>query len=117
MENISEYKPGSDIALSWEAATDLPWDPFDSCAVNTQRELVCPKCDVIVIACSSTHILDLVASFSTFLARSLPRARKDGSGTTGFHLRLQQVWIRRHEREPRGFQVRVRSREGSQERR
>ena len=116
MGNISEYKPGNDIVLSWEAAAGLPWNPFDSCAVNNQRELVCPKCDVIVVARSSTHILDLVASFSTILAHSLPRARKDGSGTRGFHLRLQQVWIRHHEREPRSFQIRVRSREGSQER-
>ena len=115
MGNISEYKPGNDIVLSWEAATGLPWDPFDSCAVNTQRELVCPKCYVIVTARSSTRMLDLVESFSTFLAHSLPHAWKDGSGTRRFHLCLQHVRIRRHEREPRGFQIRVRSREGSQE--
>ena len=113
MGNISEYKPGNDIVLSWEAAVGLPWDPFDSCAVNNQRELVCPKCDIIVVARSSTHIPDLVASFSMFLAHSLPRARKDGSGTTGFHLRLQQVRIHHYEREPRSFQIRARSREGS----
>ena len=115
MENISEYKPGSDIALSWEAATGLPWDPFDSCAANTERELVCPKCGVVVVARSSAYVLNLAAFPSTFLAHSLPCTRKDRSGTRRFHLHLYQVRIRHHEREPRGFQVRVRSREGSKE--
>ena len=50
MGNISEYKPGDDIAQSWETATGLPWDPFNSCAVHTQRELVCPKCGAPVVA-------------------------------------------------------------------
>ena len=49
MGNISEYRPGSDIADSWKAASGLPWDPFDSCVVHTQRELVCPKCGVVVV--------------------------------------------------------------------
>ena len=115
MENISEYKPGSDITLSWEAASGLPWDPFDSCAANTERELVCPKCSVVVIARSSAYVLNLAAFLSTFLAYSLPRTGKDRCGTKTFHLHLYQVRIRRHEREPCGFQVRVRFREGSQE--
>jgi len=50
MGNISEYKPEGDIVRSWEAATGLPWDPFDSCAVHTERELVCPKCGTLVAA-------------------------------------------------------------------
>ena len=115
MGNISEYKPGNDIVLSWEAAVGLPWDPFDSCAVNNQRELVCPKCGVVVVARSSAYVLNLAVSFSTFLAHSLSCTGKDRSGTRRFHLHLYQVRIRRHEREPYGFQVRVRSREGSKE--
>ena len=88
MENISEYRPGSDIVLSWEAATGLPWDPFDSCAANTERELVCPKCGVVVVARSSAYVLNLVVSFSTFLAHSLSCTGKDRSGTRRFHLHL-----------------------------
>ena len=117
MGNISEYKPGNDIVLSWEAATGLPWDPFDSCAVNTQRELVCPKCDVVVVTRSSIYMLDLVASLSRFFVRSLPHAGKARSGTGRLLLRLYHVRIRRHKRKSCGFQVRGRSREGSQERR
>ena len=55
MGNISEYRPGNDVVHSWEVTANLPWDPFDSCAVNTRRELVCPKCDVIVVTRSSAH--------------------------------------------------------------
>ena len=88
MENISEYRPGSDIVLSWEAATGLPWDPFDSCAANTERELVCPKCGVVVVARSSAYVLNLAVSFSTFLTHSLPCTGKDRSGTRRFHLYL-----------------------------
>ena len=88
MGNISEYMPGNDIAHSWEATSGLPWDPFDSCAVHTGRELVCPKCGVVVVARSSTYVLNSAVSFSTFLAHSLPRARKDRFGTRRLHLRL-----------------------------
>lgn len=88
MGNISEYRPGNDVVHSWEVTANLPWDPFDSCAVNTRRELVCPKCDVIVVTRSSAHIPDLVASFSTLLVHSLPCTRKDRSGTRRLHLCL-----------------------------
>lgn len=50
MGDISQYKPQSEILYSWEEATGLPWDPFDSCAVHTQRGVVCPKCGVVVAA-------------------------------------------------------------------
>ena len=88
MGNISEYKPGDDITHSWQAASGLPWDPFDSCAVHTQREVVCPKCEVIVIARSSPHILDLVVLFSAVLVHSLPCSRKGRSGTRGLQMCL-----------------------------
>ena len=88
MGNISEYVPGNDITHSWETATGLPWDPLDSCATHSQRELVCPKCDVLVSARQSTHKPILVAWFSAFLVHSLPHAREDRFGARGFHLRL-----------------------------
>ena len=87
MGKISEYKPGSEIVHLWEATTGLPWDPFDSCAVNTQRDLICPKCDVIMAARLSAYVLGLVTSLSKSV-HSLPCARKDWSGTKRFYLLL-----------------------------
>ena len=60
MGDISEYRPGFDVALSWKAAVGLPWDPFDSCAIHTRRELVCPECSVVMVARSSAPRLNLV---------------------------------------------------------
>ena len=57
MGNISEYRPGTDVAHSWKAAIGLPWDPFDSCVIHTRRELVCPKCGVVAVARQSAHNL------------------------------------------------------------
>ena len=48
MGDISQYQPDREILHSWEEATGLPWDPFASCAVHTQREVVCPGCGVLV---------------------------------------------------------------------
>ena len=84
MGNISEYMPGNGITHSWEAATGLPWDPFDSCAVNIQRELVCPKCSAIVVARSSAYILDSTASFSPFWLTAYLAPGKTGLAQEGF---------------------------------
>ena len=66
MGNISEYNPRSDIEYSWAAATGLPWDPFDSCAVHTRRELACPKCGALVVARKSVHMFEQWHGFQYF---------------------------------------------------
>jgi len=50
MGDVPEHRPRSDIVHSWETVTGLPWDPIDCCAVHTRRELMCPKCGVLVVA-------------------------------------------------------------------
>lgn len=50
MGDISQYKPQSEVLHSWKKGTGLPWDPFESCAEHAQREVVCPKCGVLVAA-------------------------------------------------------------------
>lgn len=51
MGDISQYKPQSEILHSWEEATGLPWDPFDSSMVHDQRGVACPDCGILVAAC------------------------------------------------------------------
>lgn len=105
MGNISQYKPERHIVQSWETVTGLPWDIFDSCAVLTQRELVCPKCDVLVAARKSSCRRDPGILFSEFSAHSIPHVKKGRLGTAKLHLRLSLVFICYHERETRGHQV------------
>ena len=115
MGDISEYRPGTDVTHSWKAAVGLPWDPFDSCAIHTRRELMCPKCGIVVIARQSARKLDLVTWFSAICVLSLPCARRHRLGTKRLHLRLRRVSIPRHEGEPCGCQVCARSGKGPQE--
>ena len=105
MGNITKYRPGDDITHSWQAVSGLPWDPFDSCAVHTQREVVCPKCEVIVIARSSPHILDLVVLFSAVLVQRsqltlLPERQV-------WHKRTSNVFVRHADSPSRGRTLRL----------
>lgn len=115
MGDMSEHRPRTDVAHSWKAAVGLPWDPFDSCAIYTRRELVCPRCGVVVVTRQSARKLDLVARFSAFCVHSLPCPRGHRLGTKRVHMYLRCVSLHRHERESCGCQVRARSRKGSQE--
>ena len=102
MGNISQHKPQTEILHSWEEATGLPWDPFDSCVAHTRRGVVCPKCGELVVACEFACVLDLMESFSAVAVHSLSHTRENRFGPNPLLLCMQIVPIPRHEREPCG---------------